>query len=82
MQDDQARVVFPGSGPFALPPAQYARAPGGSNSVDMTQYCVIPDKDPEPLPMRIQMTYGVARALSDELFAASIDAEIAKNRGR
>ena len=80
MQDDQARVVFPGGGPYAIPPAQYARATGGSNNVEMTLYCVIPEKGHEPLPIRVQMTYAVARALSDELLAAAIDAELASKK--
>ena len=61
MQDDQSLVVFPGTGPFSLPAAQRATATGGSNGVEATLYCLMPDKGPLPQPIKVQMTYGGSR---------------------
>jgi hypothetical protein len=80
MQDDQGRVVFPGAGPFVLPAAQRATAIGGSNGVEATLYCLIPEKGPLPQPIRVQMTYGLARRLGDDLMTAAVDAELASRR--
>ena len=82
MQDDQGRVVFPGVGPFALPAAQKAIATGGSNGVEATLYCLIDGKGPLPQPIRVQMTYGVARNFADELMTAAVNAELASQKPR
>ena len=82
MQDDHGQVVFPGEGPFWIPAAQSAIATGGSNGVEVTLYCLIPDKGPLPHPIRVHMTFGVARNFADELMTAAVDAELASQRNR
>ncbi len=80
MPDAQSTIVFSGAGPFALPAAQNARATGGSNGVEATLYCMVPDKGPLALPIRVQMTHAVARKLADELVTAALKAEEAAAR--
>lgn len=80
MQDDQSLVVFPGAGPFSIPPAQSATATGGSNGVEATLYCLMQDKGPLPHPIRVQMTYGVAREFGDQLMTAAVAAELASQK--
>jgi hypothetical protein len=45
--------------------------------VELTFYCLIPDKGSDPLPIRVQMASGVARELAEQMMAASITAELA-----
>jgi hypothetical protein len=70
-----SRVDFQGLGPFSIGPAQSASARALPSMVQMTLNVIIGD-DPQPRPIHVQMTHGVASKLAAALGAAATEIEM------
>jgi hypothetical protein len=69
-------IIFEGQPPYALPPAQSAKAHAVGDVVMVTLYVAIRDKRPSPSPIQIQMTAQVTQALAAQLRSAGVTAEV------
>jgi hypothetical protein len=69
-------ITYQGEAPYHLPNVQRATARAVNNAVEMTLHAVVLDQEPNPVPVRILVTWHVAQTLGHELVGAAMQAEL------